>query len=180
MFATTRRLAFVALLALTFLAPLQAAAAETVHLYLNISGEAVDGGSVVPGMEGAIDAESFSMKVGTKTPDSARAAARREMSPVTIMKRIDQTTPLLYEAWAENHLLESAEIRFTRTGEDGTLEHYYTVTLERGRIVGIDTKPAEGDSSEPPLEEIQIVFHQIEWTWEETGDSASTTWVEQP
>ena len=109
------------------------------------------------------------------------ATGRRQYEPITIRKRIDKASPLLFKAMVENQVIEG-KFKFFRpnpTG-DGTTEQFFTVEIKKGRISGYknyvpDTiEPAS--STDPPLEEIQFVFHTISMTYTNGGVTHEDTW----
>jgi type VI secretion system secreted protein Hcp len=87
------------------------------------------------GRDGSIDCVYFDS--GVKSPrDSAsgQATGKRQHSPITIRKRIDTATPLIAKALVQNEVID-AEIRFFRRGSESNPEHFFTITLQDGRVV---------------------------------------------
>ncbi len=158
--------------------------AETVHLYLKASGQDIKGESTQTslGREGSIECVFYSQSIRTaREAGSGMATGRRQYEPILIRKRIDKASPLLFKALAENQTID-AVFKFFRpspTG-DGTTQQFYTVTIKKGRIASYknyvpDTiEPAS--SSDPPLEEIEFVFHTISMTYTDGGVTHEDTW----
>lgn len=159
---TTRFTALATLLVAMLFAPLQALAAETVHLYLEADGIPIQGDSRVPGFEGEITLEGFTMESPAESGTGSRASSHRRILPVRFMKRIDQTSPLLFEALADQAKIDFAEIRYARTDARGETEIYFTIRLENGTVSSIESKSSDTANVET-TEEIRITFHSVEW-----------------
>ena len=163
-------------------APLSANAADTVHLFLSVAGTEITGESTRPGREGSIECNSAAATGFTLVDEATGAARGRSHRPFTIMKRIDQTTPLLYQAWATGAAIDFAEFRYYRQNRDtGADEHYYTVRLEGGFVSSINSvSPDTLDpelATRPATEAVAFVFQTITWTYEPTGASHQDSWT---
>lgn len=135
-------------------------------LRLQIDGNDVEGECPIESMEreGTIDCQSFDHEMRVPyDPVSFAPAGRRIHGAVTIIKRTDKTSPLLYKALCEGEPVTEAQFRFFRpdplTGQE---EHYSTVLLENGLVVGIRR-------SYPNLERVTFVYQGITWTYEDGG-----------
>lgn len=158
--------------------------AETVHLYLKANGQDIKGEStqISLGREGSIECVYYEQGIKTaREAGSGMASGRRQYEPILIRKRIDKASPLIFKALTENHVIDGV-FKFFRpnpTG-DGTTEQFFTVSIKKGRIASYknyvpDTiEPAS--SSDPPLEEIQFVFHSIAMTYTNGGVTHEDTW----
>ncbi|MDY7225756.1 type VI secretion system tube protein TssD [Hyalangium rubrum] len=161
--------------------------AETVHLYLKANGTEIKGDStqVSLGREGSIECVYYEQGVITaRERGSGLATGRRQYEPLLIRKRIDKSTPLLMKALTENQVID-ATFKFFRpnpTG-DGTTEQFYTVNIKQGRINSIKqlvpNTIVPASAFEPPLEEVAIVFHTIDWTYTNGGVQHADSWSEQ-
>lgn len=160
--------------------------AETVHLYLTSNGEKVDGDSSQTSLarENTIECLYFCDSVRTaREKGSGMATGRRTFEPVLIRKRIDKSSPILARSLCNNEVVE-AIFKFFRPNPagDGTTEHFFTVEVAEARLAHIrrispDTiDPAS--ATEPPTEEIGIVFHNITWTYEPSGAMHHDNWRE--
>ncbi len=173
---STRRIAAVGLLALAALlmAPLTASAAMNVYLELTLNGTAIEGTQtqIVPGRENDIECVSFSL---AGFSDASRLPlGPRSYRPVTIMKRIDQTAPILAQAWAQRWNDGQAVFRFFRPNPDtGETEHYYTITLQNPQVASIATSTANtldpANASLPDLQTVSFVFERILYRDEISG-----------
>lgn len=154
---------------------------EAVYLFLKANGSAIDGESsqVSLGRENSIECYYFDHAVSmAREAGSGMATGRHTHAPVIIRKRIDKSTPLLLHALIQNQVIEG-EFRFYRpnpTG-DGTTQHFYTVTIGKGRISSVrqvaqhPTDFLEGVSA--PVEEIQFIFQTITWRYEDGSVEAT-------
>lgn len=160
--------------------------AETVHLYLKSNSEDIKGESTQTSLdrEGTIECLSFVDSVRTaREKGSGLATGRRTYEPIVIRKRIDASSPLLARSLCNNEVVEGV-FKFFRPSPagDGTTEHFFTVTFAEGRLAGLrrvspDTiDPAS--ATEPPTEEVSIVFHNITWAYVPTGAEHHDNWRE--
>lgn len=161
-----------ALLLVTFLVltipQFPARAAEPVYLFLEINGEPVVGDVSRRGLEGAIECLSYEQGVTVPSDRGGLAVARRQYSPIRLIKRIDRTSPILLQALNQNRPID-ASFRFYRPTEKNAIEQFYTVSVVQARISSVRQylpdvmNVASGDR--PPLEEISISYGQISWRY---------------
>lgn len=158
--------------------------AESIHLFLKSNGQDIQGESTQTsnGRENSIECVEFSDSVRTAREHGSRAAVgRRVHEPITIIKRIDKSTPLLAKALCRNEKIEG-EFRFFRPNPagDGTTEQFFTVKIEDGRVDSIERHspnafdPAE--SKNPPLETVKFVYATISWIYVPTGAEFVDKW----
>lgn len=155
------------------------------YLFLRLNGTDIEGESPVQslGREDSIQVLYFQSKV-TRPVEGGLTTGARRYEPIVIRKAVDKSTPLLMKALVNNEVAD-ATFKFYRPSPsgDGTEEHYYTIELKQGRIVGSNQySPQANDSGVgapvPKMEEIQFVFGTIQWTYQNGGitfqDSFST------
>lgn len=160
--------------------------AEHIHLFLKANGQDIKGEAtqLSMGREGSIECIHYEQAGVTPfEPSTGNASGRRQYRPIKIRKRIDCSSPLLWQAMTKNTVLEGA-FKFFRpnpTG-DGTTEQFYTVEIKGAYISSmkqvIDDTLTPARSYEPPLEEIELIFHDIMWTYTKTGATHTDTWSE--
>jgi type VI secretion system secreted protein Hcp len=154
-------------------------------LTLKANGEDIKGESTQTSMgrEETIECFHFEAEMLTSREErSGLATGRRQHKPLIIRKSIDKSTPLIAKALTKSAKID-AEFKFFRpnpTG-DGTVEHFYTVTLSNGRIAAQKMisewdRPGSGHST-PPQEEVQFVFQKINWTFVQGGVSHEDDWT---
>lgn len=158
--------------------------AESTHLFLKSNGQDIQGESTQTsnGRENSIECVEFKDGVRTAREHGSRAAVgRRVHEPISIVKRIDKSSPLLAKALCRNEAIEG-EFKFYRPNPagDGTTEQFFTVKITGGRIDSIERlspnafDPAE--SKNPPLETVKIVYHTITWIYTPTGAEFVDSW----
>ena len=159
--------------------------AQTVHLRLEIDGNAIEGESTISSMdrEGTIECSSYEGAVITPRDDaSGRVTGRRQHHPVKFVKRIDKSTPLLLKALCQNEPVTKAEFHFFRPspGGSGAEEHFYTVLLENGYVSSVSQLSEDviiaGEDVPPMMEEVELVFGDITWTYEIGGATHKDSW----
>jgi len=161
--------------------------AMTVHLSLKANGEDIQGESTVTTLDREDTIECFSFQYGVLSASEAMsgsATGRRNYAPVSIIKRVDKATPLLWKALCENHIIEGT-FKFFRPSPagDGTTEHFYTVEIKEARIAGIDLNSPDASGgagqAEPPIEIIDFVYNNMSQTYESTGAAHEDNFREQ-
>ena len=157
--------------------------AQPVYLKLQINGNDIEGYSRVSSMERAGSIVCLSFNYSLKTPRAEATGMTtgvRQHGPVVFTKRIDKTSPLLVKALANNEPVNSAIFRFFRKTSSGAEQHYYTIMLENAYVASIsiispDVLTVEG-KARPGIEEVEIIFQTITWTFEPTGASHTDSW----
>jgi type VI secretion system secreted protein Hcp len=158
--------------------------AETVHLYLKANGTDIKGASSQEslGRKDSIECVYYEQAVKTaRESGSGMATGRRQYEPLLFRKRIDKSSPLLAKALVENARID-AKFKFFRPNPngDGTTEQFYTVEIKQGRLASqkqiVPDTIVPATSTEPPLEEVSIVFHTISWTYTNGGITHEDTW----
>jgi type VI secretion system secreted protein Hcp len=147
--------------------------AQTAYLWLEIDGNSIEGESRVRtlGRDDTIECSSFHYGLEIPyDPGSGTPTGRPQPAGARIEKRIDKSTPLLLKALFKNEPVNRAEFRFYRPDrtDPGNEEHYFTVLLEGGFIVGVthfNEAPIPGGvEARPMLEEVVFVSQTITWT----------------
>ena len=159
--------------------------AETVHLKLKAAGAEIKGDSTQTSENRAdtIECVYYEQSVrSAREAGSGLATGRRQHDPITIRKRIDKSSPLLFKALCNNEEVEGKFLFFRpKPSGDGTTEQFYTVEIKKGRIATYRTfvpdsiEPAS--SRMPPMEEVQFVFHTITQTYNPDGVEHQDTWM---
>lgn len=134
------------------------------------------------GMEGSSLIQAFDHDINIPL-DTATGlgVGRRQHGPVTLTKRIDKASPLLYAALVRNEGLTVTVkwFRYTQGGGGGQV-HYYTILLEDARLVGMkEFFPPVMDQrmeSWSHQETLKIRYRRITWTWEDGGVTATDDW----
>jgi len=101
---------------------------------------------------------------------SLQPTGRRVYAPIKFSKRLDRATPLLRRALTQNDVV-AGNFRWFRpspTG-DGTTEQFFTITFTEGRITRCTLRLPDilnaPTANLPPLEDIELTFATITWSW---------------
>ena len=158
--------------------------AQTVHLFLKVNGEEVQGESTQTseGRENSIECTYFESEAATsREVQSGMATGRRQYKPLLIKKAIDKATPLIAKALTKNAKIDG-EFKFYRPNPagDGTTQHFYTVKITNGRVASQKmsnewTRPGDPHAG-PPQEEVTFVFQTIMWRYEVGGIEHEDSW----
>ncbi len=153
--------------------PEQARVEGADMIHVTITGQvqgAIRGSCRVRDLEGTIVAERISHSViSPRDIASGLPTGQRQHKPLTITKRIDRSTPLLYRVLATNENLPNVTLRFYRKSKTGQQQQYYTIQLINANIAGIQ----EGWRD---YEEVSFTYQRIVWTWEDGGISTEDDW----
>jgi type VI secretion system secreted protein Hcp len=82
----------------------------------------------------------FGLSAGGRSGTAGRATGRRQYEPIVFTKRVDRSTPLLYQALAQNQRVDGEFKLFEIDPVDGTVRHFFTIGVERGAIIGIHSE----------------------------------------
>lgn len=125
--------------------------------------------------------QSFEHNIFVPTnPQSGQPSGQRVHGALVITKVFDKCSPLLYTALVTGERLPECEIRWFRTTNEGTDEHYFTHLLEDAVIISIDAympdcqNPALAHKTH--LERIAFRYRKITWTHEVGGTEGEDDW----
>lgn len=153
--------------------PEQARVQGADMIHIEVTGQvqgAIRGSCLVKGREGTIVAERISHSViSPRDAATGLPTGKRQHKPVVITKRIDRSTPLLYQALASNENLTDVTLRYYRTNEIGEQVPYYRIQLINASLSGIQEGPRD-------QEEISLTYQRIIWTWEDGEISTEDSW----
>jgi type VI secretion system secreted protein Hcp len=157
------------LLALLSLLAATSVCAQTNYVFCEIkaNGNVIPGTAVQPpnspvDLQNYIPMFSFASNVSVaRDPVSGQATGRRTYDPITLVKALDQTSPLIAKALVQNQQIE-AKCKFFRTAQ-GLLEHYFTIEIRQGRVASIQ-QTGNGQVNNGMREMVQLTFQTIVWT----------------
>lgn len=152
--------------------------------HLTLEGEnqgAIEGSCEMEGREGTILVQALNHEVSIpRDPQTGLATGKRVHHPLTILKALDKSTPLLYQALTSGEHMKTVEIKWYRIGPMGTEDHYFTTRLEDAIIVSV--RPVIGNCLEPSaenmphLEEVSFTYRKAIWRWEPDGIESEDDW----
>ena len=125
-------------------------------------------------VNGHIPAFSFASNVATaREAGSGLPTGRRTYDPITLVKALDQTSPLIAKALVQNEVIE-AKCRFFRTAQ-GIVEHYFTIEIRQGRVASLQ-QTGNGQVNNSMREMVQFTFQTIIWTDVQSSTSFEDQW----
>jgi type VI secretion system secreted protein Hcp len=158
--------------------------AMTVHAFLKANGKDLkaEPTTSTQGRADSMECTSFDYScTAAREAATGMMTGRRQHSPIKIIKRIDKSSPLLAKALTANEKIDG-KFQFYRPNPlgDGTVEQFYTVEISDGYVTSIrhlvsDTLDKDR-VNDPPLEEVQIVFKTITWTYMNGGVTHKDVW----
>jgi type VI secretion system secreted protein Hcp len=153
--------------------------------YLTIAGQkqgAMNGTVTEKGKENSILIHAFSCEViSPRDPATGQATGKAQHEPVTILKDVDKTSPLLWTALVNNETLTTWILRFFSTDATGLATQVYTVTLTNASIGSITQSMLDNEDAAnttlPLQEELTFSYQKIQWTWTDGGVTAQDDWL---
>lgn len=113
------------------------------------------GSSRFAGHEGKIELMSVSMG-GTLEPSSGKSNSVEQRVEITLVKYVDDTSPLLMDAVAKGEAIKSAQFEMIKPNNDGNMAVYYTFDFSEGMITGFTASGSDGGGK--PIETVNIQF----------------------
>ena len=152
--------------------------------HLTLEGEkqgVILGSCEMEGREGTIMVQALNHEVSIpRDSQTGLATGKRMHHPLTVLKALDRSTPLLYQALTSGEHMKNVEIKWYRIDAQGSEEHYFTTRLEDAIIVSV--RPAIGNCLEssaenlPHLEEVSFTYRKAIWRWEPDGIESADDW----
>jgi len=106
---------------------------------------------------------------------------QRQHKPLTIIKEVDKTTPLLMKALVTNELLTEVELQCWHQEGGSRDVPVYTIRLVNAGISDIRLMLLFDSENNPAMhpekEEVSFVYERITWIWEKGGISTSDNWM---
>lgn len=107
---------------------------------------------------------------------------QRLHKPLTITKKTDPSTPLLFQACATGEQMKKWVLDYIRINEKGQEELYYQVSLENAIVVSIHHyKPNTLDEANKQfydMEEVSFTYEKITWEHKVANKTAVDSWKE--
>lgn len=160
-------------------APNAQVGATGVYIQFTVDGTTLEGDSPRTHFGVADWSEVFSFSVSASTPRdlaTGLTTGRPQMNPITVTKAIDKSSPLLFQAWMNNQVVD-AEIKVIRPDlSPGTEEEVLQYILEGGFITGHRINVISGDNK-PETETLALSFQTLGMTWPPNGAMAFYSYV---
>jgi type VI secretion system secreted protein Hcp len=154
--------------------------------YLILKGQKqgeIHGSVTQKGRENSVLVHSFSHEiVSPRDPATGLSVGKRQHKPLTIVKEIDRSSPLLLQALVTNENLIICELQFWDAAlpPAGTDKQIYTIRLTNASIAS--SRESMRDSEDPaspklPLHEaISFTYQKVQWIWTDGGITAQDDW----
>lgn len=145
-------------------------------------------GSVIQrGKEGLIALISVNHQLlSQRDASTGQAAGKRQHKPIIFTKEPDKLTPLFYQMLVENIEVEEASFLFYGTETTSGIGYaagaerlLYTINLKKAFVANVDLTlyNAAEDLHKPGcIENISIVYNEIEWEWKDGKIVAQDQW----
>lgn len=149
-----------------------AVGAENAYLELEANGEVIEGEPSRPEIGGMdvstqIECLAFNHEVFRATGGQA------VQGPVKIVKVVDKSSPLLYQALSQNQNITATFNFFQRDRDLGSIENHYRIELANARISGIrhwfPNRLDPASITYPQMEEISFTYQTITITHLNSG-----------
>ncbi len=145
------------------------------------SGTPVEGSVDVAGREKSVEVYEFEHEVRIPTdPDTGKLTGTRKHEAIRLVKAFDAASPYLYKAACEGQTFSEVEIKWYRIDDTGTEMEYFNHKLEGVKVCSV--RPIMynvKDSSKERyvhLEEVQLRYQKITWTYAEGNLQATDSW----
>lgn len=145
--------------------------AKAIHMRLRGETQGwIQGSCTAAGREDTIGVIGFSHEVvSPRDAASGLPTGKRQHKPVTITKRIDKSTPLLFNVLVNNENITDLTLRFYQKSQSGAAMNYYEIRLTNASVAGIKQIDTE-------REEISFCYQKIEWIFVDGGITAEDDW----
>jgi type VI secretion system secreted protein Hcp len=147
-------------------------------IYAKIKGKIqgdIKGSVMATGHTGEIEINSCEMGLASPVDiASGHPAGRRQWRPIHLVKPLDASTALLYNAIVTNELLTSVVITYWRTGLDGKPSNFIKISLTNAMIVDYNHL---GNNDGTGTEKVSLTFTKWEFSWLPTSLGAVDDWM---
>ena len=176
-------LCFRRILCVLFLSLLTAQAQDLDIVFMHIAGSTTQlkGEVIQKGREGLHKVLAYSHEIiSPRDPASGQATGRRQHQPFRVVKRLNQSSPLLLNAIANKEKLKAVTIDVWGVSTTGIERKMLTYTLTGAEVISLRPwMPNKSDLSAnnyPAAEEVAFSYDSITVTWVDGGVTATDTW----
>ena len=147
------------------------------------NGSEIKGSVDVAGREGSIEVIEFNHEVRIPTdPDTGKLTGTRKHESLTVVKSFDAASPYLYKAVCEGQTFKEVELKWYRIDDTGSETEYFNHKLEGVKVCSVkpvmnNVKLAEYERL-VHMEQIQLRYQKITWTYVDGNLEASDSWKE--
>ena len=152
--------------------------------YLTLTGDTqgeIQGSVTQAGREDSIRVHAVYHEVESpRDAASGLPTRKRQHHPITIVKPIDKSSPLLAHAFVNNENIPVWMLKFWRPSASGHEEQYYTIELTNANISSIRSEMLHNRYPENMVhtvqERVSFAYAHILWRFEEGGIFAEDDW----
>lgn len=150
----------------------------------NDSGSDVKGSVTAGGREGSVEVLEFQHEVRIPTDaDTGALTGTRKHESIRLVKAFDASSPYLYKAVCAGQTFKEVLIKWYQISAAGEETEYFYHKLEGVKVTSV--RPIVYNVKDPTkekyahLEEIQLRYEKITWTYAEGNLEASDSWTER-
>ena len=157
-----------------------APAHAALNSYMRVTGETqgdIKGSVTQAGREDSIMVIAFEHEVvSPRDAASGLPTGRRRHAPLIVTAPIDKSTPLLFNAMANNENLTNVTLRMYKPSRTGKEEQYYTIELVNATVASIRMESGASARDEHKMI-VGFAYQKIVETWEDGGITAEDDWA---
>jgi type VI secretion system secreted protein Hcp len=155
-----------------------------LNAYLRLAGVNqgdIKGGVTQKGREGSIMVIAYNHEVLVPTdPETGLPAGKRKHTPLTILKEIDISTPMLMQMLIGDEVITKWELRFYQPIGSGQEFQHYTIRLKNARIIDIRQEMLNNKYPEnmqhKEREFVSFIYQNISWEVVKTAKICEDNW----
>lgn len=140
----------------------------------------IEGSCDMEGRGGTILVQAWNHVIEVPSDNQGITSGKRVHRPMVLTKEIDKSTPMLYQALCTGEKLTEVKLDWYRLDGTGDEELYFSVFMENALICKINPwipnvldKESVGFRH---MEDINIIYEKIRWTWEPDGIEFEDAW----
>ena len=155
-----------------------------LNAYLTIKGQKqgdIRGSVTQKGRESSIQVHSFSHEILiSRDAASGLPTGKRTHKGFVILKEVDKSSPLLWNALVENENLAEWTLDFWEVSATALEKRIYSINLTNASIASMRESMLDNEDAANAeytlLEEISFTYQRIEWVWIDGDISAQDNW----
>ena len=155
-----------------------------LNAYMRLTGETqgeIKGSVTQAGREDSIMVIGINHAVvSPRDAASGMASGKRQHKPLTVVKELDKSTPILANVLYNNENITAWELRFWQPSPSGQEVQHYTIELVNATISEIRTEMLNNKYPENmqhrEREHISFTYQKIIQTWEDGGITCEDDW----
>lgn len=150
---------------------------EPIYAYF----DGIEGSCIQEGREGSVTILSMdhTVEIPVDVKDATATGTRRH-GGIVLVANIDKATPLLYECVTRSKTISTVRLEYWQTDEGGNQVNYYTINLEKVRIVKVQNWfPNVDDSNTTTYKHMmtyELRYDKIEWAFTDGNIAWSDEW----